>query len=563
MTVAVAIGVAWIVGRTTSSEAQKKTETPVPQPSQHTWNWSTVAALILLGLMLTGYVADALKLENFADGDGHLFTHDTLKGHNMGLSLWPEQGRFFPFGHQEFNLIRHLTSSAAGYHAMPVVQIVIICCVLLFLDDELSITARALLAAVVLILPGIVISFTELPVPDRNFVFWLVSLLFFLKLFERSLSLNGQSLPRSLLSSLIYYKETAFLLLLGFATGRLLLRCWRTDRFGVGFHRIRDKESRLDVCFIALSTIFLLYYFVAMMPHMSMKYADQQRLSLANTFLYYIRMDLLAWCFVATVARRVYLILQRRVTPVPFWDGLALGGLTCFAAYLYLRFGVTLLSSASRRNRGAIRWPATHSFLAKNAEAHDCRGVGSCVYRVASICVLFSFYCVRAKKHHLRQGQDSRRDWCPISQRSKQSPKALFSFRERVRAYGICIVSHLQGHSCGDCLAQSSKLHDVALATKSDVAKDGPCVDYLPFVCHAGNGPVAGDLVIELPDDDESLAQMSPYQKEGDLLFSYEPHPSPPMWVSPFANFLRLASVQFQRKPIPDRWLHASVTDAK
>ena len=236
MTVAAAIGVAWIVGRTASSDIQNKKESAVPQAGRPAWTWGAVAAFVLLAVMLTGYLADGLVLENFADGDGHLFTHDTLQGHNMGLSLWPAQGRLFPLGHQEFNLIRHVTHSAAGYHAMPMVQIVIICCILLFLDDELSIAASAMLVAVVLILPGIVISFTELPVPDRNFVFWLVLLLFFLKRFERSQATAWAVAAAVCAQVMIYYKETACLLLLGFAGGReFVLRCWRTDRFGFSF----------------------------------------------------------------------------------------------------------------------------------------------------------------------------------------------------------------------------------------------------------------------------------------------------------------------------------------
>lgn len=446
---------------------------------------------------------------------------------------------------------------------MPVVQIVIICCVLLFLDDELSITARAMLAAVVLILPGVVISFTELPVPDRNFVFWLITLLFFLKLFERSLSTKWAIAAAVSAQVMIYYKETAFLLLLGFATGRLLLRCWRTDRFGLDFHRLRDKESRLDLCFIALSILFFLYYLAAMTPHMSMKYADQLRVSQMGTFLYYMRLDLLVWLFVATVAGRIYLILKRCATPDPFWDGLALGGVTCFAAYLYLRLAspyylapVDVIAVLYVGRLLILSWRKMPKGMALAASA------------LALVVVLqfvaYSTFIVFERKNTV-YAKNKLADVI-VSEYRNDPNKVQRLFFPFASAYELTeFASYLtyRGVPVETVSAQSIGLRPVALVTKSGVAKDGPCVDYLPFVCRSVSAPAPGDLIIELPDDDESLAQISAYREDGNLLFSYEPHPPFPIWLNPFADSLRIASVQFQRKPIPDRWLHASVTEAK
>ena len=74
---------------------------------------------------------------------------------------------------------------------------------------------------------------------------------------------------------MLYYKETGFLLLLGFAVGRLLLRCRRVDQAGWDFNRLRDPESRLDMCLGLLVVPFFLYYLAAMFPNFSMHYADE------------------------------------------------------------------------------------------------------------------------------------------------------------------------------------------------------------------------------------------------------------------------------------------------
>src|SRR5262245_53247938 len=47
---------------------------------------------------------------------------------------------------------------------------------------------------------------------------------------------------------MLYYKEIASLLLLGFVVSRLVLRCRNTDERNWDYSRLRDKESRLDLC---------------------------------------------------------------------------------------------------------------------------------------------------------------------------------------------------------------------------------------------------------------------------------------------------------------------------
>ena len=84
---------------------------------------------------------------------------------------------------------------------------------------------------------------------------------------------------------MIYYKETAFLLLLGFAASRFILRCRNAPHAGWGYDRLWDRESRLDLCLTALAVLFLLYYFVEMGIHPSMRYAEDRRRPLVEILL--------------------------------------------------------------------------------------------------------------------------------------------------------------------------------------------------------------------------------------------------------------------------------------
>jgi hypothetical protein len=104
----------------------------------------------------------------------------------------------------------------------------------------------------------------------------------------------------------------------------------------------------------------------------------------------------------------------------------------------------------------------------------------------------------------------------------------------------------------------------------SAVTKDGPCVGYLSLICHPGSSPAPGDLVVVLPDDDASLAEVVPYRNPEELLFSYDSHPSIPQWARPLLAHLRIASPLFNpngpavqgtsaHTELPDRWLDGSV----
>jgi hypothetical protein len=104
-----------------------------------------ITALTLLGVFLGCYIALILIFEDFTHYDDSIFTQGTLKGYNISMSwfLNPGNGRFWPLGLQEFNLIRRFTNTISGYHLLPIAQLLLICAILLILDDEPAITTRA------------------------------------------------------------------------------------------------------------------------------------------------------------------------------------------------------------------------------------------------------------------------------------------------------------------------------------------------------------------------------------------------------------------------------------
>ena len=556
---AAAICVTWVVGHAATRVQQEADKTPIIRTPRYIWSRGARTALALLALSMVGYITLTLTWEDFAYPDNSTFTLYTLKGHDLKPPIWRENGRLFPLGHQEFNLIRHFTGTVAGYHALPIVQLLILSCILLVLDDQLSITARAGLTALALVTPGIVISFGGLIYDERNLVLWLACLLFFIKRFEQTQATVWAVVAALCAQIMIYYKETAFLLLMGFAVGRLVLRCWKGDGAGWDYNRLREKESRLDLCLASLGVLFLLYYAAVMLPHPNVQYAHDHSRSAVEVLLAYMKLDLLAWLFVVLVLSRVYLILRRRVQPLPLWDGLALGGVAYFMAYLYLgMFSGYYLAPVDLI---AVLYVGRFAILSWGQ-----RSLGAKVVIMLVLCaVLFQDVSLSAFRVFERKNViHGKAEIASVIRAQYQSgggnvQRVFFPFARPYSVMEFASYLNYRGVPVEGAPVESAGLKSVVLVGGA-VAKDGPCLGYEPFVCHTGSSPDPGDLVIVLPDDDASLAETTPYRDRGERLFSYEPRPRIPQWLSPFFSHFHVISYAFPNKELPDRWLHASVT---
>ena len=89
------------------------------------------------------------------------------------------------------------------------------------------------------------------------------------------------------------------------------------------------------------------------------------------------------------------------------------------------------------------------------------------------------------------------------------------------------------------------------------MTKDGLIQGSRNIIGHAARAPRPGDLVILLPDDHASNADVSPYLHGGNLILSYEPCPPLPRWFDFLARHLHFTYANSFL--IPDHWLHASV----
>ena len=560
ITVAAAISVALVVGRAAAPISQEATQRPLGLAlrRRQVLTPSTVATLALLATFITSYIALMVAWEAFAYYDDSLFNLVTLKGHNIQLFVVTEGGRFQPLAFQEFNLVRHFTNTITGYQVLPIVQFLIISAIILILDDEISIIARGILLISMLLTPSILASFTSLLASERSFLFFLVFFVLSIKCFEQSQSIASAISAVIFAQLMIYSKETAFLLLLGFAVSRLMLRC-ATIHFDFG--RLWVRESRLDLVLFCLAALFLSFYFGVMGIHGNMNYAVRARLPRADVVLGYIRVDLLPWLLMGVLLARIYLILRHRVGPLLFWDGLAAGGVACFFAYIYLSMfrvhypaPVDLIAVLYVGRFAVLLWKKVPSW-AKPA-------VTAAALIVLCQDILVSAFVVFERKDVI---QGKTRIASAVQAQYRRDPekriRLFFPFAgdyviEEFGAYLSSLGVPVEGAT-----DESGPNGVVLTGTSRGSAKDSPCVEWTSITCHFAPRPTPGDLVIVLPDDEASLAKVSAYRDKGVVLLYSEPRLPIPHWLHSLFDSLPVdGQGAFRYDPLPDRWMDASVT---
>lgn len=524
------------------------------------WRRSHLLVILLFSAFVACYIALTIKWEDFAYYGNNQFTCVTLRGSNYPPPIWVASGRFEPLTLQEFNVIRHLSTSISAYHAVPIFQLAIVSIILLSLDVDVKCPARALLGACVLIETAVVVSFTGLIYPDRNLLFWLLCLIFAVKRFEQTHS-SGMAVAAIVSAQfMLYYKETAFVLLWGFVAGRLLLRCRNADGSGCNLARLREKASRLDLCLAFLGLIFLLYYGAVMFRHTHLGYVQAARRPELEVLFWYLKTDLLAFLLPIVVMSRTYRIYRRRIASSPFWEGLAYGGLAYFLALCclsmysdYYMAPVDVIAVLYLGRLVCLSW-------------RECRLGAKAALAGAICCVLIQNVLVSTIADYYRKNLiHSKSEIASVIHERYQSGRGStqrlffpFASRDVTMEFGAYLSYRgLPIEGVQDRPALANKV----LLVSPAMTKDGPLVDFRSIIGRAGHKPERGDLVIVLPDDDASLSQSGSFLHGGSTIFSYVPCPHLPRWLSLLGRRLYVPSpVLGEPQKLSDHWLRASVT---
>ena len=263
-------------------------------------------------------------------------------GRFVDILIAPASGRFFPLALQEYNLLAIFGRSAGVYGAFAVCQLlVVIACAFRLLDD-MPVWLSCIVVAFMMTVPGIFVAVVTLVYPERDVIFWLGLWLVCVHAFDRRRSRAAFFCAAVAAQFMLYYKETGFILIGGFACVRLAINGLRARddsrrrAFG-GF----AKDNVLEIVLLALCALFLLIYGVAIARHVTQSYAmnaTRARAWLASMATY-AKSDYLLDAFVIAVAGRLTWIAVTKRALDSFWDPLAIGAL-CYG-FAFVKLGMS------------------------------------------------------------------------------------------------------------------------------------------------------------------------------------------------------------------------------
>ncbi|CAH6921182.1 conserved membrane hypothetical protein [Vibrio chagasii] len=169
-------------------------------------------------------------------------------------------GRFFPLGHQEFNIVTLDDFGFVGLFSIPFIQSVIAIFIIYKIIPLRSVGIRTLLI-VAIFLSSLSISFSNLIIPERNQIFFILLFLYFSFNSKESWKIKLGLLFASIS---LYYKEPTFLIYLSFSIALVLVRLVRKDfelreltRFSFWLDSLR-----FELYLLFISLLFVISYII-------------------------------------------------------------------------------------------------------------------------------------------------------------------------------------------------------------------------------------------------------------------------------------------------------------
>ncbi|MGK7885331.1 MAG: hypothetical protein AB4057_12000 [Crocosphaera sp.] len=295
--------------------------------------------IIFLLLLILSYSLLILYKEDFVGNDYSHFTLFSLKGRFFGLPIWAYEGRFFPLGHQEFNLIGLFTKTLFGYHLFPIFQLIVVIFSIFYIFTKEKIKNKVLVIILILITPSFVQSYFSLIIPERNLIFWLTLFILFIQRFDSKKSLYNFIFLVTISQFIIYYKEPSFLFISGFALSRLLIKFIERQQSVKSIKNIINfiHQNWLEISLLLLSALFLLLYIITILPNITSSYAEKRNeLTRLMVLTKYLSFSPLLSILLLTITSRIILVSQSKIKFDLLWDSLAIGALFYFLAYIVL-----------------------------------------------------------------------------------------------------------------------------------------------------------------------------------------------------------------------------------
>jgi hypothetical protein len=509
-------------------------------------------ALFLLFAAL--YITVILYKEDFAYYDDDMMTDFPLRGLPALVPIWPETGRFFPLAYRGFNVIKHLTSSPAGYHFSVTVELVALLAVVFLALKSFRLHYRLLVLAAIMLAPSFIIPFSGFVYPERSVLLWQSILLLCL------LPSSHDSAPRaSTIGALVatqfvlYYKETAVVFIVAYALSSILLEIYTGSRHRSSWQTIARAQA-IQLGMLGLAAIYAVMFLAIVSSSHKLSYVAALKQSLASTVVAYFQIDWLLAIFLVVTAVRAVRILSHGARVDPLWDSLAIGA----GAYYLAIIGLRIYSPY---------YMAPADFIALLYVARlavpllqEQRTVLS--YAVAAIFLCFAVHRAVYSSFHMmerkdiitskRQLSDFMKDYLVAGNQGTvelyfpyASGYSLMELSSYFRYKGLPLVRQQE---------KGGTPQPGIVIVGREQFEDNHCVPYRDYVClHSDHAP-PGALIVLMPDDDVSMADVEAVGKDTTRLWSTK-QCSFCSGENPCLRALHGISAAHAWGPVPGHWL--------
>ena len=514
---------------------------------------------LALAVFVACYILAILHKEDFCYYDDDMLTESTLRGMNFPLPIWPALGRFYPLGEQEFNLLRYVTRSPAGYHSIAVVELVILLVALFFVLSNLRSVYRVPILVAAMLSPGFLIAFTGLTYPERNVLFWLGILL--LCLVRHSKTKGRIYFVGCLVAAhfALYYKETVVLILVPYAAARIFFELYNDPR---GVHRPWRElasENSLPLGILAVAGIYAGMLAAVMLPTRSLSYVDSLRATPGAALLGYLHTNWLPFLLIAVLILRLGGFVFRKESLDPLWDSLAVGAAACFfclvglglyAAYYAAPVDLIALVYLAQVSRGWLSKP-TRLRLAAVTAGFLCLVLHDAAYS--------SFRLIERKGVISLRSQlaDFVKSYHPTG--DSGAIELFFPYASGKHLMELSVYLNYKGFPVAGQTGKGNSKGPAAIFEAPQEFPHGRCIDYRDYACMHAGSPPEGSLIVVLPDDHVSRQDVAQNLGAGSALlfesqacgFCTREH----SWVEVFHTI----SPGFWNSPLPDRWLQLQI----
>jgi len=515
-----------------------------------------ISAIALL-LFVAFYIVLIFYKEDFAAYDDDQLTDFSLRGQSFPPPIWPSAGRFLPLGLLEFNLLGLITKSPAGYHSFAVAQLIILLLALVVVLGGYKFVCRVPILIAVTLAPSFVLSFASLICPDRNVLFWLAIIL---------LCLYGYSKTKGRIYFIgclvathfaLYYKETVVVFVVAYAGAELLLQSYLGRRTGYRSWQELARENSLQVGMLAVSGIYVVLFLVAMLPHPSCSYIVAKRVALSSVILGYLQLDWLVFILVPVLILRLGWFVFCKGELDPMWDSLAIGAVAYFFCLVALRLYMPYYTAPVDLIALLYLARVSLSWLLKPTKLRIS------VVTAVFVCVLlhnaaYSSFAIIENKNFIaakRQFAGFLGSYGP--QASRSTVELFFPFADGYRLMELSAYLRYKGFRLdGQRVASSEAGPDLVVKGREGFANNR-CVAYRDYACIHADSARDDALIIVLPDDRASMADVEEIGKHSVLLFSAKTCG----FCSRPGSWLRLlhAISYFSEGELPEHWLRLDV----